>query len=98
MGFAGEVNTNGGVRNYQKEALVNIQKQSLNLSKIIFKRGSTPYNKLNIIPNSIIYCDIPYFGTTKYKDDFDHAEFWEWCRIKVQQGHKVFISEYNAPK
>jgi len=56
------------------------------------------YNDLEIPNNSIIYCDPPYEGTTKYKDDFNHLYFWQWCRIKTKEGHKVFISEYNAPK
>lgn len=55
------------------------------------------YNELEIPPKSIIYCDPPYANTTKYKDDFDHDKFWQWCREKVEEGHQVFISEYNAP-
>ena len=49
--------------------------------------------------NCIIYCDPPYQGTTKYKgvDDFDHDAFWNWCREQANNGHKVFVSEYNAP-
>lgn len=55
------------------------------------------YDELEIPPKSIIYCDPPYAGTTKYKDDFNHAEFWKWCREKCKEGHQVFISEYSAP-
>lgn len=55
------------------------------------------YQDLEIPPNSIIYCDPPYEGTTGYKDKFNHAEFWQWCRDKAKEGHQVFISEYNAP-
>ena len=55
------------------------------------------YFDLVIPPNSIIYCDPPYKDTTGYKDRFDHDLFWDWCRAKVEQGHKVFVSEYNAP-
>lgn len=94
-GFAGEVTTREGVRNYQKEALANIEKQSINLTGVLFKGDC--YQALDIPPNSIIYCDPPYENTTKYKDDFDHNAFWEWCRDKHAQGHTVFISEYNAP-
>ena len=35
--------------------------------------------------------------TTKYKDEFNHDKFWQWCRDKAKEGHDVFISEYNAP-
>lgn len=94
-GFAGEVDTKCGIRNYQKEALANIEKQSLGLVGATFKGDC--YQELIIPPDSIIYCDIPYAGTTKYKDSFDHPDFWQWCREKGNQGHTVFISEYSAP-
>lgn len=55
------------------------------------------YSDLDIPPNSVIYCDPPYEGTTGYKDKFNHADFWQWCRDKAKEGHTVFVSEYNAP-
>lgn len=55
------------------------------------------YLTMQIPDNSLIYCDPPYEGTTKYKDKFDHEKFWEWCRKMRDNGHTVFISEYNAP-
>jgi len=55
------------------------------------------YSDLNIPPNSIIYCDPPYANTTKYKNIIDYEKFWQWCRIKKQEGHIVFVSEYVAP-
>jgi DNA adenine methylase len=55
------------------------------------------YSELVIPEKSIIYCDPPYLDTKKYKDDFDHDKFWEWCRQKAKGGHKVYISEYQAP-
>jgi len=55
---------------------------------------------LNIQPKEdcIIYCDPPYANTTKYKDSFNHDEFWQWCRVMTKKGHNLFISEYNAPE
>jgi len=89
-------NTNKGEpRNYCFESKKNILKQSANLKGVEFIHSS--YKDLEIPDNSLIYCDPPYEGTTKYKDGFNHAEFWEWCRDKTKQGHQVFISEYNAP-
>lgn len=44
-----------------------------------------------------IYCDPPYEGTTKYRDDFDNSKFWRWVRFQSKRGHNVFVSEYNAP-
>lgn len=35
--------------------------------------------------------------TLGYGVEFDHEEFWEWCRKMVRIGHKVFVSEYRAP-
>ena len=35
--------------------------------------------------------------TTGYKDKFNHNCFWSWCRGKAAEGHKVFVSEYDAP-
>lgn len=58
---------------------------------------ASSYSELEIPPNSIIYCDPPYEGTTGYKDKFNHTEFWQWCREKSKEGHTVFVSEYNAP-
>ncbi len=84
----------GNERNYQQERSNNLLKQ--NLKDIVFKCCS--YDYLYIPDNSVIYCDPPYQDTTKYKDDFDSNKFWDWCRIKVSEGHKVYISEYNAPE
>ena len=70
-------------------------KQSENIQGVYFKHLS--YLDLTLNESCLIYCDPPYEGTTKYKDNFNHTEFWEWCRTKVKEGHQVFISEYNAP-
>lgn len=70
-------------------------KQSEALQEVILL--NVPYDCLSIPDNSLIYCDPPYAGTTKYKDDFNHDLFWEWCRVKSKEGHTVFVSEYTAP-
>lgn len=82
-------------RDYVNEAYKNALKQSPKLQGVEFICSS--YDELTIPPNSLIYCDPPYANTTKYRTDFDHAKFWEWCRTKTKAGHVVFISEYNAP-
>ena len=88
-------NSNGDSRDYVAEQFRANQKQKPLLQGIYLKCSS--YLELLIPKNSVIYCDIPYFGTTKYKDSFDHDRFWSWCRAKVKAGHQVFVSEYNAP-
>lgn len=46
--------------------------------------------------NCLIYCDPPYKGTTKYKDDFNHEKFYDWCRYQSKK-NVLYISEYNMP-
>jgi DNA adenine methylase len=65
------------------------------LKNVYFKCSA--YFDLIIPKNSVIYCDPPYKGATKYKDGFCHDRFWDWCRAKAKAGHQVFVSEYNAP-
>lgn len=55
------------------------------------------YASLAIPPESLIYCDPPYADTTSYKQEFDSARFWQWCRDKSDEGHTIFVSEYQAP-
>ena len=45
----------------------------------------------------MVYCDPPYEGTCGYGMEFDHEEFWNWCRTVASNGNKVFVSEYKAP-
>lgn len=80
----------------QTRRMINrINLQSPNLKDCLFINSS--YQLLDIPKESIIYCDPPYEGTTKYKDGFNHSDFWEWVRTKSLEGHSVFVSEYNAP-
>lgn len=87
-----------GKRDYCKEARNNVNKQSKNIQGIHFIHSD--YMSLDIPDNSLIYCDPPYDTKAtkgKYKDEFDHETFWNWCRQKSKEGHVVFVSEYNAP-
>lgn len=88
-------NKKGILPNYQMEAINNIPKQVEKLKGVIFQ--NKPYYELELPSNSIVYCDPPYEGTTKYANDFDHNLFWNWVRNISKQGHIVFVSEYNAP-
>ena len=94
-GFAGETKTKlGTVRDYQAEAIRNVLKQVKYLRGV--KLHNKEYYDLYIPDNSIIYCDPPYEGTTKYANDFDHVSFWDWVRLQHNKGHTVFVSEYAA--
>ena len=94
-GYSGYYTTKTGIqRNYIKERINNILKQNLDGIKLV----CSSYDALDIPANSIIYCDPPYNGTTKYKDSFDSDAFWQWCRDKAKEGHTIYVSEYNAPE
>ena len=94
-GYSGYYTTKTGIqRNYIKERINNILKQNLDGIKLV----CSSYDALDIPANSVIYCDPPYNGTTKYKDSFDSDAFWQWCRDKAKEGHTVYVSEYNAPE
>jgi len=82
--------------NYAERGSKVLVEQAKNLGNVVFTCGN--YINLEIPERSIVYCDPPYEGTTKYKDSFNHALFWQWCRDKAEIGHTVFISEYNAPQ
>ena len=82
-------------RDYVAESYRNAVNQSPLLQGV--KLLNESYLDLQIPENSLIYCDPPYEGTTKYKDDFNHAIFWQWCRDMAIKGHIIFVSEYNAP-
>ena len=74
-----------------------ILKQAGNLKNVIFLHKSI-FDIQEIKGKATIYCDPPYKGATKYKDDFDHERFYDWCIEKAKQGHNVFISEYQMPE
>lgn len=55
------------------------------------------YRDVEILPNSVIYCDIPYFSTREYRHNevpFDYETFYDWCE---KQTALVLISEYWYP-
>ena len=91
-----------GIRNnrdidFVSRAYISANKQRPNLNGVQLLNRS--YDELEFRQDSLIYCDPPYIETTKYATgQFDHNKFWEWCRNRVYDGHKVFVSEYTAPK
>lgn len=85
----------GKVEDYIGQAIRNILAQVPLIEGVQFTNHS--YADMSIPPNSIIYCDPPYAGVSKYAYSIDHENFWAWCRERVAEGHDVFVSEYNAP-
>jgi len=89
-------NTNKGIaRNYCEESKRNILNQRQALQGVHIQNLN--YWELDIPENSIVYCDPPYAGTTKYKDKLDYPRFWAWVR-ELSKEHQVFVSEYVAPE
>ncbi|MBD3330532.1 DNA adenine methylase [Candidatus Peregrinibacteria bacterium] len=95
--FKGSWSKNKRGTDYVKECVKNVLKQSKNIQGVVLRPES--YLDLVIPENSLIYCDPPYWDTAGYKNDyeFNHVQFWQWCRDKTKEGHTVFVSEYNAP-
>lgn len=86
----------GGLsRNPAAEQARNLEKQRPGL--IAARWTCMDYKRMAIQPGSTVYCDPPYAATTKYKQSFDHGEFWQWCDGLVKVGCKVFVSEFSAP-
>jgi DNA adenine methylase len=48
-------------------------------------------------PDSVVYADPPYRGTTAYHNKFNSDFFWKTMEEWSRQGVQVFVSEYTAP-
>lgn len=50
------------------------------------------------IKGYVIYCDIPYKGSTKYSktEEFPYEKFYDWVK-EMSIHNTVLISEYNMP-
>lgn len=88
-------------RTRYEEGFDKLSKIAKNVKDVDFYHSD--YSDLKIPNNSIIYCDIPYKDTTSYDSKnvlkpFVHDEFWPWAKDKSESGHKVFVSEYQAPE
>lgn len=94
-GYARSNDSYGFPRNHCLESKNNILKQSKNIKDI--KLLNLSYERLEIPPNSIIYCDPPYKSTTRYKDTLDYSHFYKWLFDKHREGHTIFISEFSMP-
>jgi site-specific DNA-adenine methylase len=60
------------------------------------ERLNKSYDEIEIKPDSLIYCDIPYRNTDCYNEGgFNHDKFYEWA---LRQKELTLISEYNMPE
>ena len=96
--FKGYAKDNRG-DDYCGNAKSSLNKKHSNLQDVKFVNLS--YAEVQIPRTSLIYCDIPYKGTTKYSvGSFDHAAFYKYAKQKQSEGHTVYVSEYehNVPE
>lgn len=67
-----------------------------NLQKDNIKFYSDDYQNIPLTDkDAVIYCDIPYLNTNKYKHSFDYERFYLWAE---RQETPIYISEYQMPK
>jgi hypothetical protein len=81
------------------------------LRGVVFHAMSYEQFNPHILPESIIYCDPPYTKTTSYegartnieigeslgKNEWRAVAFWRWVDVLVDNGHRVYVSEYSGP-
>ena len=79
-------------RDLAREGVNNLIKQAPQLKGIDFRHGS--YEQYKDVKNAVIYCDIPYQRTTKYKDGFDHEKFFSFIK-ELDKSNTILVSEYN---
>ena len=79
-------------------AIKNLKKHASNLKDIRFVNCNFLDLPKDKIKDYVIYCDIPYRGTTKYKTEaFPYEEFYKWAN-EMAKDNIVLISEYDMPK
>lgn len=98
-GYSGHnVQGKDGFRDYISEQINNTKSQIDSLKGVEW--NTCDYSELEVPPNSLIYCDIPYKSTKQYliSKDFDYERFYNWCRDMKSRGHIIFVSEYWMPE
>ena len=90
-------NKNDNSGKWSVGAIKNLKKQAPLLKDIEFKCCNFLDLPKDKIKGYVIYCDIPYKGTKKYKTKpFPYEEFYKWA-IEMAKNNTVLISEYNMP-
>lgn len=85
-------------REFDKQRLESLERLERLQSLQSLEKYSGDYQDVPIKPNSVIYCDIPYFQTDGYgekKNDFDYERFYRWAS---EQSEPIYISEYWMPE
>lgn len=90
--FAGYARDRKGTRNIPNEVYKRIMKNKHFIRNTCFICSS--YECISLDSDTVVYADPPYAGTSQYKDNFNHYDFWEWVR---NSRAKIYVSEYTAP-
>lgn len=78
----------------QNDGLTEIRLQSL--ERLESRFTSLDYADIEIKPDSVIYCDIPYEATEGYNNiEFDYQRFYSWAK---KQSELLLISSYDMPE
>lgn len=97
-GFCGSYAEAGRGRDVYKERYNNFKKQLPFLKNINFIHSE--YQDLDILDNSLVYCDPPYEGTTLYgyawERKFNWKDYWNWVR-ELSKRCYVVCSEQKVP-
>lgn len=79
-------------------AIKNLKKQCEHIKDAKFIHMQFQDIPKDKIKGYVIYCDIPYRGTTKYKTEtFPYEEFYQWVK-DMSVYNTVLISEYSMPE
>ena len=79
---------------YSRDCESSIGKKSKLLGNVVFSTGT--YTDVVLPSDSLVYCDIPYKGTTGYSTgQFSHDDFYKWAEGASDGGHTVLVSEYK---
>ena len=88
----------GEGRNYAENAYNSTMKKVAKMQDVGF--FCMDYSDFVCPTGSLVYCDIPYKGTTQYSavGAFDHGAFYAWA--KEQKQCRILVSEYkhNVPE
>lgn len=91
-GYKGGFARSNRGRNYADTTRRGLLKKKPGLTGVYFL--SQDYSQVAIPEDALVYCDIPYHGTTKYKGvTFCHDEFYHWVE---RQPNTILISEYGG--
>jgi len=85
-----------GKRNFALNAKNSLLDKIHDCKNIDFRYGG--YDEQSYEPGCLIYCDIPYLGTTQgYQHQFNYHAFYRWCQ-RMQNEYTIVVSEFTKPQ